>query len=43
MNMISLLFMQIQNKRRDIAIFKAMGMPASTIQSILLKLGTNIV
>jgi len=39
MNMISLLFMQIQNKRRDIAIFKAMGMSHKNITSLFLKLG----
>lgn len=42
MNMISLLFMQIQQKRRDIAIFKAMGMPDKTIQSIFLRIGLTI-
>lgn len=42
MNMISLLFMQIQNKRRDIAIFKAMGMLDSTIKKIFLGLGLRI-
>jgi len=42
MNMISLLFMQIQQKRKDIAIFKAMGMPNKNIRSIFLKLGMNI-
>ncbi len=43
MNMISLLFMQIQNKRRDIAILKSMGMPNKNIRSIFLKLGLSIV
>jgi lipoprotein-releasing system permease protein len=42
MNMISLLFMQIQNKRRDIAIFKAMGMADSTIKNIFLGLGMRL-
>jgi lipoprotein-releasing system permease protein len=39
MNMISLLFMQIQHKRRDIAIFKAMGMANKHIRSIFLQMG----
>lgn len=39
MNMISLLFMQIQQKRRDIAIFQAMGMPHAMIREIFLYLG----
>jgi len=42
MNMISLLFMQIQQKRRDIAIFKAMGMSDNCIRSIFLHLGIGI-
>lgn len=42
MNMISLLFMQIQQKRRDIAIFKAMGMTDNVIRSIFLKIGFTI-
>ena len=42
MNMISLLFMQIQNKRRDIAIFKAMGMADNTIKNIFLGLGMRL-
>ena len=42
LNMISLLFMQIQNKRRDIAILKSMGMPAKTINKIFLKIGLFI-
>ena len=42
MNMISLLFMQIQHKRRDIAIFTAMGMPAKKIRSIFLRIGMSI-
>ncbi|MFH1644445.1 MAG: ABC transporter permease [bacterium] len=43
MNMISMLFMQIQNKRRDIAILKSMGLPNKNIRSIFLKLGMSIV
>ncbi len=39
MNMISLLFMQIQQKRRDVAIFKAMGLPDKKIQKIFLYAG----
>jgi len=42
MNMISLLFMQIQNKRRDIAIFKAMGMRHRQIKRIFLITGLSI-
>ncbi len=42
MNMISLLFMQIQQKRRDIAILKAMGLQAKKISSIFLQLGMTI-
>jgi lipoprotein-releasing system permease protein len=42
MNMISLLFMQIQQKIRDIAIFKAMGMSDKNIRSIFLRLGMSI-
>lgn len=42
MNMISLLFMQIQQKRRDIAIFKAMGMSDNRIRNIFLHLGVGI-
>jgi len=42
MNMISLLFMQIQQKRKDIAIFKAMGIPHAQIQSIFLRMGLTI-
>jgi len=42
MNMISLLFMQIQHKRRDIAIFKAMGMTDKRLRSIFLKMGLSI-
>lgn len=42
MNMISLLFMQIQQKKRDIAIFKAMGMPHKSIKRIFLTIGLSI-
>jgi lipoprotein-releasing system permease protein len=42
MNMISLLFMQVQHKRRDIAIFAAMGMSNQIVRSIFLKLGLVI-
>ncbi len=42
MNMISLLFMQIQHKRRDIAIFKAMGLADRHIRSIFLRMGLSI-
>lgn len=42
MNMISLLFMQIQQKRRDIAILKVMGFSSGNISSIFLKLGLTI-
>ncbi len=42
MNMISLLFMQIQQKRKDIAIFKAMGMLDKNIRAIFLKIGMSI-
>lgn len=42
MNMISLLFMQIQQKRRDIAILKVMGLSSGNISSIFLKLGLTI-
>jgi len=42
MNMISLLFMQIQQKRRDIAIFKAMGMAHRHIKRIFLSIGLTI-
>ena len=42
MNMISLLFMQIQSKKRDIAIFKAMGMPHKKIKNIFLSIGLSI-
>ncbi len=42
MNMISLLFMQIQHKRRDIALFKALGMQPFAIGKIFLWMGMLI-
>lgn len=42
MNMISLLFMQIQQKQRDVAIFKAMGLAGSSIRNIFLYLGMTV-
>ncbi len=42
LNMISLLFMQIQNKLRDIAIIKTMGMTNRSIHSIFLALGMTL-
>lgn len=42
MNMISLLFIQIQQKRRDIAILMAMGMQHKDIQRIFLSIGLTI-
>ncbi|MBM3887304.1 ABC transporter permease, partial [Candidatus Dependentiae bacterium] len=42
MNMVSLLFMQIQQKRRDIAIFQAMGMPHKMVRTIFLYIGLFI-
>lgn len=42
MNMISLLFLQIQQKKRNIAIFKAMGMASKTIVFIFLWVGMLI-
>jgi len=42
LNMISLLFILIQQKRRDIAIFKAMGMNDRKIQNIFLLIGMTI-
>jgi lipoprotein-releasing system permease protein len=42
MNMISLLFMQIQQKRRDIAIFKTMGMGHRQIKRLFLLIGLSI-
>lgn len=42
LNMISLLFMQIQNKLRDIAIMKTIGLANKPIRSIFLALGMTI-
>ena len=42
MTMISLLFMYIQQKRRDIAIFKTMGLSDKKIRSIFLRIGIKI-
>ncbi len=42
MTMISLLFMYIQQKRRDVAILKSMGFPAKNIRSIFLSIGTKL-
>lgn len=42
MNMISLLFMQIQQKRRDIAIAQSMGMHGRTLSAIFLQIGMLI-
>lgn len=42
MNMISLLFMQIIQKRGDIAILKTMGMPTSMINAIFFIMGMSI-
>ncbi|MBS1987498.1 ABC transporter permease [Candidatus Dependentiae bacterium] len=42
MNMISLLFMQIQQKQRDIAILKVMGLSQRKIRGIFLRLGLLI-
>lgn len=42
MNMISLLFMQIQQKQRDIAILKTMGLPARSLRNIFLYLGMSV-
>jgi lipoprotein-releasing system permease protein len=42
MNMISLLFIQIQQKRRDIAILMAMGMSHKSIQLVFLSIGMTI-
>jgi lipoprotein-releasing system permease protein len=42
MNIISLIFMQINQKRADIAILTAMGMPASSIRSIFIFMGCFI-
>jgi lipoprotein-releasing system permease protein len=42
MNMISLLFMQIQYKLRDIAIFKTMGLANTAVKNIFLWSGISI-
>ena len=42
MNIISLLFMHIQQKRPDIAILKALGMHGNTISTIFLLMGVMI-
>lgn len=42
LNMISLLVLHIQQKRRDIAIFHVMGMRQKTIQAIFLRIGMII-
>ncbi len=42
MNMVSLLFMQIQQKQRDVAIFKAMGLAGSSIRNVFLYLGMTV-
>ncbi len=42
MNMLSLIFMQIQHKQRDIALFTTLGMPARTIRSIFASMGLMI-
>jgi lipoprotein-releasing system permease protein len=42
MTMISLLFMYIQQKRRDIAILKSMGLADRKIRSIFLRIGLRI-
>lgn len=42
MNIVSLLFMHIQQKRPDIAILKALGMHSSTISTIFLLMGVMI-
>lgn len=42
LNMISLLFMQIQNKLRDIAIMKTIGFANKPIRTIFLSLGMTI-
>ncbi|MCK4651014.1 FtsX-like permease family protein [Candidatus Babeliales bacterium] len=42
MTMISLLFMYIQQKRRDIAILKSMGLSNKKIRSIFLRIGLKI-
>lgn len=42
MNIISLLFMQITQKRADIAIYQTLGMRVSTIMTIFLCMGVSI-
>ncbi|MBD3273500.1 FtsX-like permease family protein [Candidatus Dependentiae bacterium] len=42
MTMVSLLFMYIQQKRRDIAILKSMGLADKNIRSIFLNIGLKI-
>ncbi len=42
MNIISLIFMQIIQKRPDIAIFQAMGMPGSTIMRLFMFMGVGL-
>lgn len=42
MTMVSLLFMYIQQKRRDIAILKSMGLSNKKIRSIFLRIGLTI-
>ncbi len=42
MNMISLLFIQIQQKKRDVAIFKTLGMAGRKISNIFLIIGMTI-
>jgi len=42
MNIISLLFMQITQKRGDIAMLKSMGMPDSQIRAIFFIMGTSV-
>lgn len=42
MNMISLLFMQIQHKRRDLALLKTLGMPRRHLWAIFLWMGMLI-
>lgn len=42
MTMVSLLFMYIQQKRKDIAIFKSMGLDDKKIRSIFLNIGLKI-
>jgi lipoprotein-releasing system permease protein len=42
MNMISLLFMQIQHKRRDVALLRTLGMPSKSLQAIFMIMGMLI-